>query len=289
MPGNTYQDWCFTLYDRKWRPSTIDRSLISYYIMGLEVCPKTLNIHWQGYCEANKRVGLKTIMKAMGMKNTHFENREGSQEQAINYCIKDEGKETFARLTWGSPRPNNQGQRSDLIEIKNQILDGLKVDTIVVDRPTLYHQYGRTLHKIEDLAMRKRFRTQPTQGIWYYGPTGCGKSMKAFENYDEKTHYVYEVSDKWWDDYTQQDIVIIDEFRGEIPYQQLLKLTDRYPMKVPRRNRENIPFTSKKIIITSSMHPKDVYKHTNAKDSIKQLLRRFEIIELKADPDQKTD
>ncbi len=125
-----------------------------------------------------------------------------------------------------------------------------------------------------------------TKGIWYHGKTGCGKSETAFKDFNPDTHYVKSVNSKeadWWDGYTGQETVIIDEFRGQITYSELLSLMDGWPKKVSRRCREPIPFLAKKIIITSSLPPEEVYVNLAEKDSLDQLLRRCEIVEIGAE------
>ena len=37
---------------------------------------------------------------------------------------------------------------------------------------------------------------------------------------------------KWWDNYAQEDVVIIDESYGWLPYCEMLRLLDRYPCQV---------------------------------------------------------
>jgi len=56
---------------------------------------------------------------------------------------------------------------------------------------------------------------------------------------------------------------------------------DKYPYYVKRRNREPIPFTSKTVIVTSSMKPQDVYMNLDDGDHLEQLTRRFKIVEMK--------
>lgn len=247
-----------------------------YVVIGEEIAPTTGTPHLQGYVEFNSSVMWKTVTNKKN-KNYGFIDKwcqVSTKRCPIEYCKKD-GK--FHEK--GTPK--HQGERSDLKEIADSIINGTKVDEICMEKPMTYHLYGRTLNKIEDLVMRKKYRTHVTKGIWYWGSTGVGKSHKAYENFHPDTHYTLPNDNGWWDGYTQQETVIINDFRGEIPYNQLLQMVDKFPFSVRRRNREPLPFTSKTVIITSSLPPNLVYKHREAEDSLEQLLRRFDIIELK--------
>ena len=113
------------------------------------------------------------------------------------------------------------------------------------------------------------------------GKTGVGKSHKAFDNYNSETHYLWKLNDKnWQDGYTGQEIVIINDFRGEINYNELLNLIDKWPYTLPRRGREPVPFLAKHIIITSSLPPEKVYWRRDNEDYLEQLFRRIKIIEV---------
>lgn len=243
------------------------RNKCSYFVIGKEVGEKGTP-HLQGYLEFKNQVRFNTLKKKWNA--IHWEDTI-DVESSITYCKKENNF-----IEEGTRK--KQGERTDLKKIADDIFDGdTSVDAICVNNPMLYHLYGRTLHKIEDLAMRQRYRTTMTQGYWYYGSTGCGKSIKAFENFNPSTHYVWKLNDNnWQDGYTQQDTVIIDDFRGSIPYDELLRMVDIHPnYYVPRRGKEPIPFTSKTVIITSSLKPEQVYNRRDKEDSIEQLLRRF--------------
>lgn len=172
-----------------------------------------------------------------------------------------------------------QGKRTDLDEIKDQIMNGKKVDDIALENPEMYHQYGRTLNKLEDIALRKRFRNWTTKGYWLYGGTGIGKSHVAFKNYNPDTHYVKNLNEDWWDGYTGQEVVIFNEFRGQIKYSELLDLMDKWPKTVKIRNRQPVPFLAKCVIITSALEPSEVYHNLSGNDKLAQLTRRCQIIE----------
>lgn len=199
---------------------------------------------------------------------------EGSLQSNNRYCSKE------GELVKFGDEPK-QGDRNDLKNVVKRIRDGeTTADEICLEDPAYYHMYGRTIQKAEDIIARKKFRTEMTQGTWYYGETGTGKSHVAFEGFDPDTHYVKCLKDDWWDGYTGQKIVILNEFRGEIPFGEMLALTDKWPHFVKRRNREPTPFLAEQIIVTSALSPTEIYRKLNGDDRMAQLTRRFEIAEV---------
>lgn len=272
------QLWCFTNYDLSFNYETYyDNIGIQYIIYGLETCPKTKRLHHQGfvYFEGN-RCSTKNVAKELG--KCHVKMCDGNIDQNCDYCSKDDNV-----VEWGE-RPNRQGNRVDLNAVKQWIVNReMSVDEIALLKPMIYHQYGRTLHKIEDIVLRGLFRTEMTKGIWYWGKTGIGKSHRAFDGFTPSSHYVYPNDNGWWDGYVGQETVIINEFRGAITYSLLLDLCDKWAVSVKRRGREPVPFISKTIIITSSMPPEEVYCNLAIADGLEQLHRRFKVIELEAE------
>lgn len=285
--GRKSRLYCFTNFNLDFDyQSVIDKSTAEYIIIGKETCPNTGNLHHQGFIyfsgqrTATKNKDGKWFSRNVGklLGNCHCEMCEGNLDQNCDYCTKDDKVSEFGQ------KPD-QGHRTDLDAIKSSILNGRKVDDICEDNPTLFHQYGRTLNKLEDIALRKKYRSTMTKGIWYWGDTGTGKSHKAFneafKNYPDNW-YNWPKDGQWWDAYQGQKLVIINEFRGtcHIRYDELLDLIDKWPKNVSRRNREPVPFLADKVIITSSMAPEECYNDLPEGDCCEQLLRRFEVIEL---------
>lgn len=249
----------------------------SYYHANHEITPTTGKHHLDGYYEYPTQrkwtTENKKFVKVFGTGYGNLQQASGTAGENDDYSEK-EGRE---RQTSGTPA-QGQGFRGDIMQIKNDILAGkVTVDQVAVDDPIKFHQYGRTLSKIEDLALRKQFRSWMTTCEWIYGPTGTGKSARAFEGYNPDTHYLWKDDKGWQDGYVGQPIVIMNDFRGEIPYNSLLQLIDRYPHFVSRRGREPAPFLAKHVIITSSLSPDQVYHRRLEQDSIEQLLRRIKV------------
>lgn len=253
------------------------KNKIAYMCWGNEICPTTNKKHQQttiyfvNGIQSIKNVAKMFIIKK-GDKQTHVEKIYKAPEANINYCSKDGDFHERGK------RPE-QGKRTDLDEIKEDILKGKKVDDIVLENPMLYHQYGRTLNKIEEIYLRKQYRQEMTKGIWYYGETGVGKSHKAFENFTPETHFVKNLNEEFWDGYTGQEVVIFNEFRGQYRFSEILDLLDKYPKTVKIKGKAPIPFISKLIIFTSCNRPEDIYINCNEK--MDQLYRRLDIIEIK--------
>lgn len=264
--------WCFTNFDINFDYQKLfDKGTIKYLGYGIEECPSTKKAHHQGFVYFNSPRGSSKQV-AKDFNNAHVEACVGSLESNEKYCSKES-----SLITFGS-KPE-QGARTDLTDVKNEIINGKSVEDICIDKPHLYHQYGRTLTKIEDICLRKKFRTWTTTCDWIYGPTGSGKSKHAFKDFNPETHYRVPDDNGWWDGYTGQSIIIMDEFRGsKMKYSDLLTFIDRYPHTVKRRNREPAPFLATHIIITSCHTPQEAYSGMiNDNDSINQLLRRIKI------------
>lgn len=277
------RSYCFTI--NNWTESEWENCKLvkgcTYGCIAPEFAPSTGTPHIQGYLYFANKKAFSALKKALPRANISIANGTALQNRTYIFgpYEKDGKTKDFndKAIEWGDmPK---QGERVDLDAIKSEICEGKSVDDICMENPIVFHQYGRTLERIELIAMRKKFRTEMTQGIWLYGETGVGKSHKAFENYSPETHYVWNFNDGgFWQDYRQQDTVIIQELRGEIPFGFLLELVDKWPMNVKIKGKNCVPFTSKKVIITSSMHPKDIYKKSlENDDKMAQLYRRFDI------------
>lgn len=271
------RNWCIThnnYTEEDFKTYSDYFKTIVYGIIGKEVAG-TGTPHLQiFFCLKNAR-SFKSLTKQFPHSTITPRYKESTNSQASEYCKKEKNFIEFGVLP-------EQGKRNDLDEIKDEIMSGLSVDTIIVERPMVYHQYGRTLHAIEDRKMRQLYRNFKTEGLWICGLSGSGKSTLAFKNFTPQTHYVwkYEASN-WQDGYTQQETVILDEFRGQIKFSDLLMMVDEHPnYYVSRRGREPLPFTSKNVIITSVLRPEEVYKNLMTNDKMEQLLRRIQIQEL---------
>lgn len=253
----------------------VDTKKLRFVAYGPEMCPETGRLHHQAYIYFwNPRTtggrALKKIGDMFGEIHCSVQPMRGSFDQNEAYCSKEGELIKIGE----EPEP---GKRGDLDETKDMILKGkLTTEEVMVDNPHMYHMYGRTLDKLQEIAFRKKHRTWMTRGLWIFGPSGAGKSHMAFDGFSPDTHYVKCLSDQWWDGYTGQQTVIFNEFRGQISAAELFDLVDKWPKTVKIRGQAPVPFLARKVIITSILNPKEFM----GGEPWEQFQRRFEIIEL---------
>lgn len=287
-----FRSACITWYDydlKTFIPWADDKC--SFWVYGEEICPTTERLHLQVYMEFNDQLSLSTIQA--GLPKAHVERRLGTAKEAAGYCkkgiLKDHGGKPggwayyfdHPHQTWKGRQAGEismQGRRADLELAHAELAAGKTANELIDAQPHLAHSHARALDRLEDIQLAKKRRSWMTKGLWLYGATGVGKTSYVYSNHDLDDIYVHNMDDKgWWDGYAGQPVVILDDFRGSIPYSQLLKLVDRYPMTVSRRARQPTPFLATHLYITSSMPPEGVYHNLALGDSLAQLYRRFEV------------
>ena len=108
----------------------------------------------------------------------------------------------------------------------------------------------------------------------FIGPTGTGKSRRAWEEAGPEA-YPKDPRSKFWDGYRGQKNVVIDEFRGSIDIAHLLRWLDRYPVNVEVKG-SSTALAARKVWITSNIPPREWYPEVD-QETFQALLRRFEV------------
>jgi hypothetical protein len=274
--GYRNRNWVFTVnnYTEEEYQEITQKLEYKYIVVGKECGKKNGTPHLQGYIEFKDAKTFKRMKKLL--PRAWLGIRKGTPDQASDYCKKD--CKFFEDGTL-----SKQGERKDLNEIRDKILNGSSVEQIAMEEPILYHKYGRTMNFIEDITISKHIRKFITKGIWYYGPAGCGKSTKwrleLYKNPDN--YYVMNEDNGWWENYKMEEFCVLNDYtcENEKEFKFLLNLVSGDPkIAVKRRGRCPVPFMSKTVIITTVEHPSFYFsKFTN---DLEQVYRRFDIINL---------
>lgn len=254
---NAVKRWCFTLNnptdkEKELIKNSLTEDQVIFAVVGQEV-GENGTPHLQGFVNWKSKCRLSFMKKIM--PRAHFESAKGTDLQNDEYCMKEGNP--YLRIG----EPGSQGKRNDLQKAVQMLHDtNGNLSEVARACPTSFIRYGRGLRDywLTVGAHPRDFKTDVTVLI---GPPGCGKSKFCFEN-TEATPTFYKQRGEWWDGYMGQENVIIDDFYGWIKYDEMLRICDRYPVKVPVKG-SYVEFSSKKIYITSNEHLMNWYKFDN--------------------------
>lgn len=209
-----------------------------YLVFGREVGEQGTP-HLQVYIELRNAMTMKALNKCL-KNRAHIEFRVGTAQQASDYCKKDGDFEEFGELS-------QQGKRTDLKEVVDFVKEGKSFQEII--ELTSSYQAMRMAEKC--LSIFEPPRDTKPYVIYCYGSSGLCKTRMAYlDNPDSRVHKQPAASFKWWQGYDRQEIVIIDEFRSQIPWDRMLELLDYYPTVVENKGGSR-QFKPLKIYITA--------------------------------------
>jgi len=95
---------------------------------------------------------------------------------------------------------------------------------------------------------------------WIYGPTAIGKSHYVRECHEPQDLYIKSSTNKWWDGYTDQVAVLLEEVEKADMDTDLKRWTDKYVFsaEVKGGTISNIAYSV--IYLTSNYHPSELWK-----------------------------
>jgi len=265
----THRGWCFTENNPEGVFADPDEVIevykIKYMVYQLELGEEG-TLHLQGYIEFASPRRLAWCRRIL--PRAHWETRRGTPQEASNYCKKDD---TRVEGPWEFGAVPHQGERNDLHDVKKALDEGASnaelFDTFF---PTMV-KFHRGIQAYRD-AVQHRTRNWKTRVVVSVGPTACGKS---FHSGDAPNVY-FKPRGEWWNGYDGQKRVVLDDFYGWIPYDELLRLCDQYPMQVPTKGGY-VAFLAEEIWITSNRMPDQWYDFGGkVRNSVDPFLRRID-------------
>lgn len=254
--------WLATIPSEAWTPELPEGVL---YCKGqMERGTTTGYSHWQVTFCFEKKVSLRGV-KAVLPDTGHYEL---SRSEAANaYVWKEDTRVPDTQFEFGS-LPINRNSKPDWERVWQAARDG-DVNGIPFDIRFRHYKTIRTIR-----ADYAKPTSMERVGYIYWGATGTGKSRTAWEQAGMDA-YPKDPRTKWWDGYTGQENIVVDEFRGAIDISHILRWTDRYPVLVEIKGA-SVPLMAKKFWFTSNLDPNLWFPELD-QDTRDAFFRRFEV------------
>lgn len=272
------RNWCITLRE------TVDQDLvywndictndnIKYMVIGAkEKEDSDINVHRHMYLELKNPRVLTCIKKYIGDQKAHLEPRHGSCTEAKDYAIKE-----GLFFEYGSIG-NKQGNRTDLHNMVKEIAEGKKTLGQLVQEEGNAVKYINCITKAVNVVKYENSvgKFRKIRVIVLTGESGSGKSKRAFEWFPNAYSLPRPTGGNiWWDNYTGQDTILIEDFDGGVMTFDYWKIIcDGYPMQVPVKGGfAAANWTT--VVITTVEKPNEWWHCENYLNHPKQLDRRI--------------
>lgn len=217
--------------------------------------------HLQGFINLQGRARFSGIKKVM--PRAHIEQAKGTDKENLAYCTKQD-KEPYIL-----GEPQTAGKRNDLARAAEMIKEKKTLKEVAQECPTVFIKYNKGLQELSTTLQEPRDVNDPPTVLWLYGEAGVGKTKLAFDQMPAEEIYIKD-STKWWQGYTNQQCILVDDFDGEWPYRNFLRFLDRYPYKGETKGA-SVEINSPIIIITCEFPPEHFWQG----NKLNQITRRL--------------
>ncbi|VDM96081.1 unnamed protein product, partial [Onchocerca ochengi] len=230
---------------------------LKYGIVGRETCPQTNRLHFQCYFYFNTSVRFGTLRGRLPT-GTYIQLARGTAYQNFLYCSKEHIEYEIGQR----PEPQQQylerkrKTQQQSMNLKKFLNNHLTLDELVEEDNLFVMRNVGKMMTLKTLLLKDR--TEKTDLYLIIGDAGVGKTKFACSL--SKSYFIKTVNtEKWWDGYEQQEVVILDDFYGWLTPNELFNLADSTKHMVQVKGGL-MKFNSKALVITSNKLPEFWWK-----------------------------
>lgn len=277
------EDWEEEIYNH-----LFDWDLVKYGVYQLERCPSTGREHLQGYFESRNPVrpsGARRFFSTrIGEARVYIRRARLSREENKRYCTKESGRLLPPIEKGGETDRGNGGGRESAISVFLGHEERFGFYSAVDEFPSTYVRHYRGI-----LSYRAVQRFRASMGSFrsvevfvFCGDPGTGKTREAYDRcrgLGIELYPLFSCNPEWWDGYTGQRAILIDDYGGDIQFRRFLRILDGHPLILPIKNGFEVA-SYDLVFITCNLLPCEWYTKVFANHPIcyRAMCRRFKLM-----------
>lgn len=229
--------------------------------------------HWQVVVQGKKPLRVAALKRLFG-ERAHWEKTRSESAGTYQIIVDEYVWKEETRVEGTQFEVGTKAIRRNVSKDWDQIYSDARSGNLDnIPRDILVRCYSQ-INKITQDNLQPNSVVRSVHAFW--GRTGTGKTRRAWEEAGLDA-YPKDPSTKWWDGYRGQEHVVIDEFRGKIAIEHMLRWLDRYPVIVERKGGSTV-LRASSIWITSNLAPELWYVGMD-EETVNALVRRLNIIQ----------
>lgn len=205
------------------------RKSVRYHCFSQEV-GESGTPHIQGYTAWTTTMSLNAFKRALGGRLHYTTNTVATAQQNRDYCaglVPKKGNTLNPTFEEFGELPK-QGDRTDWRSAVEMIRARTPVENVIYEQPHLTPAI-RALERLATLS-NKPPKDRDVRVLYIHGTSGCGKTRSIHAAFPDA---YWKPNGEWWDAYDGEQVVVLDDFYGDIQHALLLRVLDRYPLRVP--------------------------------------------------------
>ena len=211
------------------------------------------NKHLQGFMHFNRPMDFKVVLELF--PTMHLDKCSGKNYDCRAYCMKEETKiEGFDFYEHGVLI--EERQRTDIMSFKEDLINKATIAELFEKYPTLTLNSFNKITGLQQELLKEEYKNKERElHITYiYGTAGAGKTTYPTRVLKLKHMEICKIADYGsgkFDEYQNQDIILFDEFYGQISLTSMNDILDGQPRYLPARYNNKVACYTKAFVISN--------------------------------------
>lgn len=276
--------WILTLPAAEYSQEYVEKNLKSYIYVGQLEKAESGYEHWQIYIDNRTKGNIRFSTLRSKFPKGHYEKAKGSPVECVAYVQKvDTSLGVTVKNGEIDVSEKPVGTAAIMQRAHSMIVEeGMSSDDVFEELGSGFGN-ARAIREIEAFAHRKKAKEIAIAGgmdreiHFITGAPGVGKTSLVYKEHAAELYSVSQYRHPF-DEYRSEKVLLLDEFSGQIEFELMLKLLDRYPVSLPARY-ENKLALYEKVYLLSNLKLEHLYPEIQRNSPLQwqAFLRRIDV------------